>query len=607
MPAPTDLLQPLPGPNAGGANLRYDPLYDKLKEARREDDAAPQGEWTRPRKMADWPQVIKLASDALATKSKDLQIAAWLTEALAHQEGLAGLKTGLDLLRGLVERHWDHLYPELEDGDTGLRAAPLDWVGRYLHPAIRSVPLNKTGHDFFKYKEARATGHEADAAGDEKRLAARQAAIEEKKLTAEDFDKAFDATPKAWYKQLVVDLNGCGQALQALDASAQEKFGDVAPNFMDLQKGLEEVGDVASTLLVKKLELDPDPPDAAASGVLGLPGGGAAGSSGATGALAPEPTSTDDAAGRIAGAVRFLRRADPKNPAPYLILRGFRWGELRARGGDVDPKLLTAPPTQVRTNLKSLLLDARWAELLDAGEEVMATPLGRGWLDLQRYELTACGQLGTEYDLVAIGLRTALVGLLRDVPRLLDVTLMDDTPTANAETRTWLQNGGLVAAAAQAADEAAAQPSLAAPATRHSLGRVFDRAIDEVRAGRPQKGIELLMREAEQEKSERARFLCRAEAAGIMVEAGLEAVAMPILKDLVDAIETHKLEAWEAGSVAARPMGLLYRCLQKLGGDAERKDDLYRRICRLDPLQAIAFPSGAGGSGRGGSDATPGG
>ena len=606
MPAPTDLLQPLPGPNAGGANLRYDPLYDKLKEARREDDAAPQGEWTRPRKMADWPQVIKLASDALATKSKDLQIAAWLTEALAHQEGVAGLNAGLDLLRGLVERHWDHLYPELEDGDTGLRAAPLDWVGRYLHPAIRSVPLNKTGHDFFKYREARATGYEADAAGDQKKLAARQAAIEEKRLTAEDFDKAFDATPKAWYKQLVVDLNSCGQALQALDALAQEKFGDAAPNFMDLQKGLEEVGDVVSKLLVKKLELDPDPPDAAPAGALGVGGGGATGSSGAAGALAPEPASADDAAARIASAVRFLRRADPKNPAPYLILRGFRWGELRARGGDVDPKLFTAPPTQVRTHLKSLLLDGKWTELLEAGEDVMATPLGRGWLDLQRYELTACGQLGTEYDLVAIALRTALVGLLRDVPGLLDLTLMDDTPTANAETRAWLQNGGLVAAAAQATAEAAAQPTAAA-AMRPSLGRVFDRAVDEVRAGRPQKGIELLMREAEQEKSERARFLCRAEAAGIMVEAGLEAVAMPILKELVDAIETHKLEDWEAGNVAARPMGLMYRCLQKLGGDGGTKDDLYRRICRLDPLQAIAFPSGPGaGSGGGGSNATAG-
>jgi len=266
----------------------------------------------------------------------------------------------------------------------------------------------------------------------------------------------------------------------------------------------------------------------------------------------------------------------------------------------VDPKLLTAPPTQVRTHLKGLLLDGKWPELLDAGEDVMATPLGRGWLDLQRYELTACAQLGTEYDLVVMALRGALVGLLRDVPRLPDLTLMDDTPTANAETRAWLQNGGLLAAAAEAAAEAMARPALTAPETAAVLGRAFDRARDEVRAGRPQKGIEVLMREAEQEKSERARFLCRSEAAGIMVEAGLEAVAMPILKELVDEIEAHKLEDWEAGGIVARPMGLMYRCLHKLGGDAETKDGLYRRVCRLDPLQAIAFPSGeAGGGGDG--------
>ena len=121
------------------------------------------------------------------------------------------------------------------------------------------------------------------------------------------------------------------------------------------------------------------------------------------------------------------------------------------------------------------------------------------------------------------------------------------------------------------------------------------------------------MREAEQEKSPRARFLCRSQAAGIMVEAGLEAVAMPILKELIDQIEAHKLEEWEGGEEVARPLGLMYRCLQKLGGDAKAKEDLYRRICRLDPLQAIAFPAGGGGkeaavqAGGGGKNAAAGG
>src|SRR5579862_4883413 len=178
MPLRDDLLQPIPGANPGGANLRYDPVYDKIKEARREDDDVPQGDWARARKVADWPLVVKLAGDALATKSKDLQLAAWLTEALLRQESLGGLRAGLGLLHGLVDRFWDHLYPELEDGDLELRAAPLDWVGRYLQTPVRSVPLDKAGHDFFRYKESRTVPSETEAS-DEKKAAARQAAIED--------------------------------------------------------------------------------------------------------------------------------------------------------------------------------------------------------------------------------------------------------------------------------------------------------------------------------------------------------------------------------------------------------------------------------------------
>jgi type VI secretion system protein ImpA len=32
------LLAPIPGDDPGGADLRYDPLYDRIKELRREDD-----------------------------------------------------------------------------------------------------------------------------------------------------------------------------------------------------------------------------------------------------------------------------------------------------------------------------------------------------------------------------------------------------------------------------------------------------------------------------------------------------------------------------------------------------------------------------------------
>src|SRR3954463_16144424 len=107
MPLRDDILNPVAGANPAGVDLRYDPLYDKIKEARREDDDAPQGEWTHARKQADWPQVIKLAGDALATKTKDLQLVAWLAEAALRKEGPGGLRDALGIARGLLEQFWD--------------------------------------------------------------------------------------------------------------------------------------------------------------------------------------------------------------------------------------------------------------------------------------------------------------------------------------------------------------------------------------------------------------------------------------------------------------------------------------------------------------------
>src|SRR5690348_6891095 len=96
-----ELLQPIPGENPSGQDLRYEPIYGEIKEARREDDEGPQGQWAHERKLADWPKVIKLTTEALSKQSKDLQLAAWLTEALLRKEGVGGLCSGLALIKGL--------------------------------------------------------------------------------------------------------------------------------------------------------------------------------------------------------------------------------------------------------------------------------------------------------------------------------------------------------------------------------------------------------------------------------------------------------------------------------------------------------------------------
>src|SRR5271165_7344488 len=111
MPLPDDLLIPIEGPNPSGANLRYDPVYDKIKEARREEDQPPPGMTERDRKVPDNLLVIKLATDLFTKKTKDLQVAAWLTEAWLKQKGFGGLKDGLALCLGLVDKFWIRCTP----------------------------------------------------------------------------------------------------------------------------------------------------------------------------------------------------------------------------------------------------------------------------------------------------------------------------------------------------------------------------------------------------------------------------------------------------------------------------------------------------------------
>lgn len=608
-----ELLLPIAEDNPAGADLRYDPVYDRIKDARREDQVVATGDddpWkTKNPKVADWPLTIKLATEALGKKTKDLQIAAWLAEALLRRDGFGGFREGLDLIVGLLDSFWEGLYPELEDGDAEMRVAPLGWLSLKLDVAVKSVPITAAGYSYLDYLDSRQIPDEAEAkddwGGDKQKI--RDQASEQGRVLPEVFDAAVAAANKEWYRGLVADIGACQAALSTLSDRGDDLFSDVAPSYRSLQAAIEEVERTARQFLAEKLEADPDPvelapPDALVAEVLvggaGEVESGAGGPSAAAGVRSGEagaggisaaPTSVDDAAGRIAVAARYLRRQIPTSPAPYMMVRGFRWGELRAGGGQLDPRLLVAPPTEVRVRLKTLLLDARWAELLEAAEEVMAAPHGRGWLDLQRIALTACENLGLEYEGVAAGIRASLRTLLEALPELPSVTLMDDSPTANAETLRWLSAEGMLNGEAEAAPATSGGGLSAAGRERDPRARARDIA----RNGSPSKAIEYLMREAAQAQSERARFLRRVEATGIMVDEGLDAVALPILRELAEQVDRLNLAEWESGGLVAEPLGLLYRSLGRAGEEPSRQEELYLRICRLDPIYAMKLNEAA--------------
>ena len=65
----------------------------------------------------NWSEVADKSYDLLR-RSKDLRVVMYFTVALLKLEGFAGLRDGLYLLRGLLERFWDNMYPQLDPEDN---------------------------------------------------------------------------------------------------------------------------------------------------------------------------------------------------------------------------------------------------------------------------------------------------------------------------------------------------------------------------------------------------------------------------------------------------------------------------------------------------------
>ena len=587
MPARSTLVEPLLAPiigeNPSGRWVRDDPVYERIKEARREEDDVDQGAWQRTRKVADPALVLQLAGHVIATQSKDLQLTSWWTEALLKRDGLVGLRDGVAVMRGLLETFWPTLYPVLEDGDASMRAGPLDFVALKLVDTLRLAPMNATGHTFRQYEVAQLAGSAEDARDDVRRTA-REALDARKEPQLEAVLQAVDATPSAWYRAVLTAIDDTIADVQALDAAGDAWFGEDAPSFRRLLDMLEQQQRVTASLLTRRTAGDPVASTDAS--VVSSADGADSGDTGARATMAPQPTGDADAASRVVASARFMRRSRPSDPVPYALLRALRWNALRpASDGEPvpDPSLLQAPATAERTRLKSLMLERQYEAVLDAAEEVLGATSGGAWLDAQRFAVEAAAALGADYASVHHAMVSALRQLLATFPGLARATLLDDSPVANGDTLSWLEREGLLRAAAS---------SERAPleGTPQALRRpMLERARAEAAGGRLDRGVALLMADLARERSDRARFLRRIELVTILLDGSRADIAMPIVEEMLEQVDVHKLDTWEDGAVVAQALVLACRALDATDGDAQQRNGLYLRVCRLDPIAALSI------------------
>jgi type VI secretion system protein ImpA len=333
------LLAPIPGEHPAGESLRFEPLFDQVRRLRQEEDATlPQGVWQRDLKRADWPAVAEVCSEALQTKTKDLQIAAWLTEAWIHLYGYRGLAAGLRVVAALCREYWDVVYPPLDPDGNDARLAPIVWTLEKLVFPIKSIRVTAPASEdavAYGWGEWEAALHLTKVSKGDAAVAA-AAAEKRGDVTQPKFLVSVSLTPAPWLVTLAGEVNDALAALADLERVLDEKCGAAdAPSVAPTRDALTAVQGFVSRVVQERVEkgelmvtsatpLSAVPPLADGSQPDGAASAAEQQHAPRTGAIA----SRAEAYQALREAAEYLLRTEPHSPVPYLVRRAISWGNL---------------------------------------------------------------------------------------------------------------------------------------------------------------------------------------------------------------------------------------------------------------------------------------
>lgn len=111
------LLKPVSDDAPCGRDLEYEEPFLALQELARGKPEQIIGDKVRPAQEPAWPKVRE-AAEPLFASTKDLRVAGILHLALLKTAGIAGVESGMALIRALLERYWDTLFPLLDAEDN---------------------------------------------------------------------------------------------------------------------------------------------------------------------------------------------------------------------------------------------------------------------------------------------------------------------------------------------------------------------------------------------------------------------------------------------------------------------------------------------------------
>jgi type VI secretion system protein ImpA len=361
------LLQPIDPMSPAGTYLRYDSLYDRIAQARLTEDASlPQGVWQRQTQQADWRLVEELCTEVLVHRTKDLQIAVWLTEAWLHLEGLAGYSRGATLILELHHCFVDTMYPapELAERDVSYeiplplnaadpsveqRANLIRWLNEKLSWQIKLLPLTSpsavSGVTSFSLADLEGALYQDQIQ--------RRQGSNPTSSSANAFERSLALTSLDFLTNTWTELQNAVGITNELDDYFDICYGSANGGLLTLKGVLDRMTLAIAPALPKEDQMQNSNADNEDDiGIAGFEPGSSIAELTYGPASVPRATShlagahcactpiqsRDDAYSRLAQISEFLRKLEPHSPVPYLLQRAIAWGGLNF--SELLPELL---------------------------------------------------------------------------------------------------------------------------------------------------------------------------------------------------------------------------------------------------------------------------
>jgi len=334
------LLAPIPGDAPQGVDLREDfsaqSPYQKMRDARsnardaeRLAESPDPDSPSAPDPAPMWRDLRVLGLKVLSESSKDLEVAAWLTEAYVRSHGLAGLAAGAALIKGLAEQYWDDVFPLPDDYGMETRVAPItglngrDGAGSLRQPLYQVVLFNRMDGSPVMFHTYRGSA-QLPALDD----ARRKQRIEAGAIPFDQIEN--EAKSVGGVRSLAGVRDAANEALASWEAMAallDEKAGADAPSTSHVRDMVREILEICLRYAPAEPGAEIPGQDGDGAMVAGADGVVVAGAQAGPGGFAmpvAQGASREDALRALETIATYFRKSEPNSPLSYTLAEEVR-------------------------------------------------------------------------------------------------------------------------------------------------------------------------------------------------------------------------------------------------------------------------------------------